>query len=135
MKTLTGVLILLIASVLTACETSDATLQDQGRSHSYILGFHDGRHSGISEAGNPFDHYIRDEDRFVHNNEYKQGWLDGETEGKKLQAQAASAGAVLGAATAAANVNKEVKKNQDFDKIGEDALKGTDTSTLKNLGN
>jgi hypothetical protein len=52
-----------------------------------------------------------------------------------LQAQAASAGAVLGAATAAANVNKEVKKNQDFDKIGEDALKGTDTSTLKNLGN
>jgi len=99
------------------------------------LGFHDGRHSGISEAGNPFDHYIRDEDRFVNNNEYKQGWLDGETEGKKLQAQAASAGAVLGAATAAANVNKEVKKNQDFDKIGEDALKGTDTSTLKNLGN
>ncbi len=133
MKILTGILVLLVASVLTACETSDATLQDQGRSHSYILGFHDGRHSGISEAGNPFDHYIRDEDRFANNDEYKQGWLAGETEGKKLQAQAASAGAALGAATAAANVNKEVKKNQDFDKIGKDALKDTDTSTLENL--
>lgn len=135
MKILTGILVLLVASVLTACETSDATLQDQGRSHSYILGFHDGRHSGISEAGNPFDHYIRDEDRFAHNDEYKHGWLAGETEGKKLQAQAASAGAVLGAATAASNVNKEVKKNQDVDKIGKDALKDTDTSTLKNLSN
>ena len=48
-----------------------------------------------------------------------------------MQVQAAAADADLGRATAAATT----KKNQDFDKIGKDALKDTDTSTLKNLSN
>jgi hypothetical protein len=39
----------------------------------------------------------------------------------------------LGAATTASKLNKEVKKDQDLDNISKDALKDTDTSTLKNL--
>jgi hypothetical protein len=61
--------------------------------------------------------------------------LYGETEAKKLQAQAALADAIPGAVTAVSKMNKEVKKDQDLDKISKDALKDTDTSTLKNLNN
>lgn len=43
---------------LTACGTTDSTLREQGRSEAYVTGLHDGRHSGMQEAGNEFEHYI-----------------------------------------------------------------------------
>jgi hypothetical protein len=71
-------------------------------------------------------HFESSPDQFAQNEEYQQGR---ETEGKKFQAQAALADAVPGAVTAVSKMNKEVKKDQDLDKISKDALKDTDTST------
>ena len=60
MKYVPSIVLAITLSVLTVllsgCETSDVTLRDQGRSESYIMGFHDGRHSGMQEAGNYLDH-------------------------------------------------------------------------------
>ena len=76
---------------LTGCETSDTTLRDQGRSESYIMGFHDGRHSGMKEAGNYLEHIVKDTERFESDADYRAGWLAGETEGKRIQEAANSA--------------------------------------------
>ncbi len=38
--------------LLLSCSTSDTTLRESGRSDAYIAGFHDGRRSGMNEAGN-----------------------------------------------------------------------------------
>jgi hypothetical protein len=128
-------IIMLFAALLTGgCETTDGQLVQQGHDQHYIDGFHDGRHSGISEAGNPFDHYIRDEERFASDTGYHRGWLDGEAEGKRLQAQADTAGSVMSGAYTAGKVSDEVDKQNDPERAANKALKNTDTSALKNLG-
>ena len=52
--------VLLLSLLATACGTTDSSLKDQGKSEAYVTGFHDGRHSGMREAGNEWEHYIRD---------------------------------------------------------------------------
>ena len=108
-------------------------MREQGHTDSYVQGFHDGRHSGMKEEGNNFEHYIRDVERFKTDSEYKAGWLAGEAEGKRLQKQADEIGAAAGGAYSGYKTNEEVKKTQDFDQIGKDALKDVDTSELKSL--
>lgn len=108
-------------------------MREQGHTDSYVQGFHDGRHSGMKEQGNNYEHYIRDVERFEKDAEYKAGWLAGEAEGKKLQKQATEIGAVAAGAYSGYKINKEVKKNQDVDQIGKDVLKGVDTSDLEAL--
>lgn len=122
-----GCLCLLIAFI-TACGTSDSSLRDSGHNESYIQGFHDGRHSGLQEAGNEFEHYIRDETRFNTDADYKAGWLAGEGEGKKLQAQATSVGGSVGNA-----MSSQSSKPTDPEKVAKEVLEHTDTSQLKNL--
>lgn len=118
--------------LMAGCGTTDGTLQAQGRSQSYITGFHDGRHSGLSEAGNHYEHYIKDIERFDTDADYKAGWLAGEAEGKKLQAQAQTVGNAAAGAYAGQQIGKEIDKN-DPDKIARDAVKGVDTDALKSL--
>ena len=65
---------LLCQLLLTAWGTTDSQLQQQGRSQAYITGFHDGRHSGMKEEGNNFEHYIRDEARYNSDPDYRTGW-------------------------------------------------------------
>jgi hypothetical protein len=126
---------MLFAALLPAgCETTDSQLMQQGHDQHYVDGFHDGRHSGIKEAGNAFDHYIRDHERYADDTEYRRGWLDGEAEGKRLQAQADAVGRAMGGAYTAAKVSDEVDKQNDPGRAAKKALKDTDTSTLKNLG-
>lgn len=125
---------LLLCFLLSGCGTTDGALQEQGKSASYITGFHDGRHSGMSEQGNEFEHYIRDEDRFAADMDYRQGWVEGEVEGKTIQRQAASVGKAIGGTYSEGQVNKEVEKNQDFDGIAKDAVKGVDTTGFEALG-
>ena len=96
---------------MIACGTTDTSMREQKHTESYIQGFHDGRHSGMKEEGNYFEHYIRDIERFKTDSEYKAGWLAGEAEGKRLQKQANE----IGAAASGYRINKEVKKTQDFD--------------------
>ena len=78
--------------LMVACATSDNTLREQGHNESYLQGFHDGRHSGMKEAGNNWEHYVKDHERFASDNDYRDGWIEGEAEGKHLQEQAKAIG-------------------------------------------
>lgn len=119
---------------LAACGTTDGTLKEQGKTEAYIQGFHDGRHSGMKEEGNRYEHYIKDEARFVRDPDYKSGWLAGETEGKILQEQAVSIGNAAAGAYSGSQINKETLKNTDMDKVARDAVQGADTTGMDNLG-
>ena len=77
---------------VAACGTTDSAMQQQGRSESYITGFHDGRHSGLKEAGNNYEHYIKDVKRFESDADYREGWLAGEAEGKQEKGEASGHG-------------------------------------------
>lgn len=128
-------LITVMFGFLAGCGTTDSALIDSGHSETYIQGFHDGRHSGMREAGNNFEHYIRDEDRFGSDSDYRAGWLSGEIEGKQLQAQADAIGRTASGAYQAVEIEKEVDKSTDYDQFAKDAVKGVDTSSLNGLEN
>ena len=66
--------------------------------------------------------------------EYRDGWLAGEAEGKKLQEQAVAAGNVAAGAYGSHQIGKEIDK-QDPDKIAKDAVKSVNTDALKTLEN
>jgi hypothetical protein len=112
---------------LTGCGTSDGALRDQGRSESYILGFHDGRHSGMKEAGNYLEHMVKDVHRFEEDVEYRSGWLAGEAEGKRMQEQANAAASSYNAGKAADKAGPHPHDAM------EKAMKGVDTEQLKAL--
>ena len=124
----------LLALGLVACGTSDTQLQQEGRSAAYLQGFHDGRHSGMKEAGNNWEHYIRDHQRFESEPDYRDGWLAGEAEGKQLQQQATAVGEAAAGAYSGYQIGKEVDKSEpDPEKIGKKAMKGVDPDELKVL--
>ncbi len=121
----------LLALASAGCETTDATLRDTGRSEAYITGFHDGRHSGMKEAGNYLEHMVKDSQRFETDADYRDGWLAGEQEGIRIQQQAdAAVGSAAGykiVKDADKSVNKEIKK------AGREATENVDTESLKVL--
>ncbi|MCK8080642.1 hypothetical protein [Vibrio sp. 1CM24A] len=119
--------LILLVFILSGCGTSDSELIESGYNTSYIQGFHDGRHSGMQESGNSFESYIKDGKRFESDSDYKQGWIAGESEGKKLQAEATA----IGKGAAASYPQKST--TTDLDDIAKDTLKGVDTSGLENL--
>jgi hypothetical protein len=126
---------IVVIGVCSGCGTTDSALRDSGRSESYVQGFHDGRHSGMREAGNNFEHYIKDEDRFAADPEYKAGWLAGEVEGKELQAQATAVGRAAAGGYGAAGGKSSSETLPDYDQIAKDAVKDVDTSAIKSLEN
>ncbi|WP_205619473.1 hypothetical protein [Ferrimonas senticii] len=128
MKRLNSVIALLLLMWVAGCGTSDDSLRQQGHNEAYIQGFHDGRHSGMKRAGNNFEHYLRDEQRFNNDRQYQQGWQAGEQEGIRLQQQAKAIG--TGAAAAMPTTNSS---SVDPDAIADEVLKEVDTSTLKGL--
>jgi hypothetical protein len=113
--------------MLGGCGTSDGTLREHGRSESYIMGFHDGRHSGMKEAGNYLEHIVKDTQRFKDDVDYQAGWLAGETEGIRMQEQANAASSSYNASKAA---DKAGPHPHDAMK---DAMKGVNTDDLKVL--
>lgn len=123
------VLLALSLGVLSGCGTTDTAMREQGRSESYVLGFHDGRHSGMKEEGNRFEQFIRHEASFENDPDYRDGWLDGEKEGQTLQYEAN----IASAAYSGYQAGKAYDRSHDVNKISEDALKDIDTSSLKNL--
>jgi hypothetical protein len=118
---------------LTACGTTDKSLVQSGHSQDYIIGFHDGRHSGMQQEGIHFETYIKDADRFENNADYKQGWLDGEAEGRKLSVEAKKVGEAVGDSYSTIRISHEAIKARDAEGIGKDVLKGIDTQELKSL--
>ncbi len=121
----------LLALASAGCETTDATLRDTGRSEAYITGFHDGRHSGMKEAGNYLEHMVKDSQRFETDADYRDGWLAGEQEGIRIQQQADAA---VGSA-ASYQIVKDADKsaNKDIKKAGKEATENVDTESLKVL--
>ena len=120
-------LVVAFSVLLTGCETSDATLRKGGHSEAYIQGFHDGRHSGMKEAGNYLEHRVKDVQRFAEDTEYKEGWLAGEAEGIRMQEAA-------NAAVGTYHGRKIQKESEvDADAIGKDVMKDVDTKSLENL--
>lgn len=119
--------------LLAGCGTTDSQLANQGKSPSYIQGFHDGRHSGMSEQGNAWEHYIRDQARYQSDANYRSGWLAGEAEGKRLQSQASAIGNSAAGAYSYESIHKEVQHQTDFDNIAHGATKGVDTDSLNTL--
>ena len=128
---LCGLAIVLLALTSAGCETTDSALQDAGKSEGYITGFHDGRHSGMKEAGNYLEHMVKDPQRFETDADYRAGWLAGEQEGIRIQQQA---NAAVGAA-GGAQIAKDAKKSADHDikKAGKEATENVDTESLKGL--
>jgi hypothetical protein len=126
--------VLTLSIFLSACGTTDSTLQQQGHGQSYITGFHDGRHSGMKEEGNHYEHYLKDTERFESDDEYRSGWLAGEAEGKKLQAQAVAAGNAAAGVAAGYSISKEADKAgpHPHDAM-KSATKGIDTEVLNSL--
>ena len=116
-----------LMTLLAGCETSDTTLRDQGRSESYIMGFHDGRHSGMKEAGNYLEHIVKDTQRFESDADYKAGWLAGEAEGKRIQE---AANAAVGGYQAGKIADEAGPHPKDAMKK---ATKGVNTGDLKVL--
>jgi hypothetical protein len=109
-------------------------MRNQGHSEAYVQGFHDGRHSGMKEAGNAWEHYIRDHERYASDEQYAIGWSEGEAEGKHLQAQAQSIGDAMGGSYTGYRVGQEVDKNSPHPKeAAKDAMKGVDPSVFKSL--
>ena len=86
-------------------------MREQGHSEAYLQGFHDGRHSGMKEAGNTWEHYVRDHERFAADEEYRDGWIAGEVEGKHLQEQAKTMGDAMAGTYTGSKIGKEVDKN------------------------
>lgn len=117
----------------SGCETSDATLRETGRSEAYITGFHDGRHSGMKEAGNYLEHMVKDSKRFDEDAEYRAGWLAGEQEGMRMQQQANAA--VGGAAGYQISKDAQKSSKHDIDKAIKSGTKDIDTGSLKSLEN
>jgi hypothetical protein len=122
---------LLLALACAGCETTDSALRDAGKTEAYITGFHDGRHSGMKEAGNYLEHVVKDSQRFETDTEYREGWLAGEQEGIRIQNQADAA---VGAG-AGYQITKDADKSVEHDikKAGNEATESVDTESLKIL--
>ena len=129
MKIFTAMALLACGLFLAGCQTSDATLREQGASEAYIMGFHDGRHSGMQEEGNFLEHFVKDQLRYESDAEYREGWLAGEAEGERIQLESNAAVGVY----SSYKVGQEVDKATDYQKIGRKAVKDVDTSALKKL--
>jgi hypothetical protein len=124
-------MMLLLGLSSAGCETTDTALTDAGKNEAYITGFHDGRHSGMKEAGNYLEHMVKDAQRFETDSDYREGWLAGEKEGIRIQNQA---NAAVGTA-AGYQIAKDAEKSSEHDikKAGREATENIDTESLKVL--
>ncbi|MEH6582055.1 MAG: hypothetical protein V7754_08980 [Halioglobus sp.] len=131
LKALSRFVFLILALLVAGCQASDTTLRESGKGEAYITGFHDGRHSGMKEAGNYLEHMVKDTQRFEETADYRAGWLAGEKEGIKIQKQADAA--VAGAAGYKISKDADKALDHDIDKAVKGATKGIDTDSLKVL--
>lgn len=87
---LSRVVPLLIAAILSApflggCTTNAFSLRQSTHSDAYMIGYIDGRYSGLNKGGNSAALVIKDGNRFREDEAYRKGWLEGEQEGLRIQ--------------------------------------------------
>jgi len=112
--------------LLSGCASTSEQMQEQGYSAGYADGFEDGCHSGKKAGGSYFDQFKKDVSRFNTDKDYAQGWSDSyrqcETEQEALDRQTRM------------NIEWQKMDNERKANMEHEALKGIDTSGLKNLG-
>lgn len=84
-KALMAVVLLAQLLVVGGCASNTFPLHYSTHTESYLIGFQDGRYSGMRKAGNSSAMLIKDGSRFQQDEEYRQGWLEGEQEGMRIQ--------------------------------------------------
>ncbi|MEA1946153.1 MAG: hypothetical protein U9N83_02480 [Thermodesulfobacteriota bacterium] len=113
------------AVLLFGCASQKQTMIKQGYPESYADGFEDGCHSGKKAGGNLFEQFKKDVVRFNKDKNYAQGWSDGfrqcETEQEALDRQTRM------------SIEWQRMDNERKRSMEHEALKGLDTSGLKNL--
>lgn len=105
---------------------------DQGYPLTCAEGFDDGCHSGHKASGSLFDEFRKDVNGFEQDAKYAQGWSDGfrqcESEQEALDRQ-------IRMSLEAQRLEGERKEHerQELQHLEREAMKGVDTSSLKNL--
>lgn len=93
---------------LTACTFNSQSLSGSYVGDSYMMGFHDGRHSGLKNAGDASESTIKDVTRFAEDAGYRDGWLAGEKEGQRIEREFRASREIAGKARS----RKESDKTQ-----------------------
>lgn len=112
---------------VSGCATEAERMAQQGYPPAYTLGYDDGCHSGKMAGGNMFEHMKKDVRRYGADSQYKQGWDDGYESCEKQQEASDRA---MERSIEQQRLYQQTHPTKD---IGQDALKGVDTSGLKNL--
>lgn len=129
---LTALLSGLLLMIFSGCVSQTETMVKQGYPLAYAEGFEDGCHSGKKAAGNMFDQFKKDINRFNTDTQYAQGWSDGfrqcESEEEAYQRQ-------YRMAIEQQKLIEQQKQNERQEEyhLTNEALKNVDTKTLKNL--
>ena len=111
--------------LLAACQTAKQKMVSEGYPKSYADGFEDGCRSGKKAGGSLFEQFHKDVNRFNSDQNYAQGWSDAyrqcENEEEALERRI--------------RMSMELQRMDQsrIDRMAHDALKGIDTSGLKNL--
>lgn len=117
--------------LLTAgCATQEQTMLKEGYPPAYAKGFSDGCHSGKQAAGNMFEHFVKDVNRFQSDSQYAQGWHDGYQQCRSEQ-EALDRQTQMGIEQQ--RLLEEKKHHHHQDDMAAEALKGIDTRGLENL--
>lgn len=108
---------------LVGCATEAERMAKEGYPPGYTHGYDDGCHSGKMAGGNVFEHMKKDVHRYGSDSDYKQGWDDGFGACEKQQEVTDRA------------VQRSIEQQQrsHSDDMAKEALKGVDTSGLKNM--
>lgn len=114
--------------LLGGCGSHPFLLQHSVQSDAYRVGFQDGRYSGFYKAGNSSAMLIKDTQRFRQDEEYRQGWLEGEQEGIRIQRESGQSAVTASSDAAAGGDTKTVTPDIDRPKP---ALPALDASRLK----
>ncbi len=109
--------------IISGCATQKEIMIQEGHSVAYAEGFDDGCHSGKKAAGNMFEHFKKDENKFERLGKYAQGWSDGfrecESEEEAMDRQ-------IRMGMEQQRLNEERKRNKRLDDyyFGQHALSG-----------
>lgn len=87
----------------------------------------------MREAGNHYEHFVQDRERYDTDEDYRNGWIAGEEEGRHMQAQADSVGTAAAVGISAGSTHEHSKHSGMSKEAMEKATKGVDTSVLRTL--
>jgi len=128
-KALMAAVLLMPLLMLGGCAARTFPLHYSTHSDAYLIGFQDGRYSGMRKAGNSSAMLIKDGSRFQQDEEYRQGWLEGEQEGMRIQRESGQI-ASRGQRQADVRVERSPAKPDD-EVLKRDSIEPLEASSLK----